>query len=103
MPDEIADLHYLQGFYANGNSLRAFPKQLLLLPILQKIDLSVNQIYEIPPNTATAFIDRHIFYNNKHISTELLTIQFVDFARARPMTEGERSDLLRKVFQASGW
>jgi hypothetical protein len=66
-------------------------------------NLFFDQIYEIPPNTATAFIDRHIFYNGKHISTELLTIKFVDFARARPMTEGERADLLRKVFQASGW
>jgi poly-gamma-glutamate synthesis protein (capsule biosynthesis protein) len=66
-------------------------------------NLFFDQIYEIPPNTATAFIDRHIFYNGKHINTELLTIKFVDFARARPMTEAEREVLLRKVFQASGW
>ena len=66
-------------------------------------NLFFDQIYEIPPNTATAFIDRHIFYNGKHISTELLTIKFVDFARARPMTPAEREELLRRVFQASGW
>ena len=66
-------------------------------------NLFFDQIYEIPPATATAFIDRHIFYNGKHISTELLTIMFVDFARARPMTAVEREDLLRRVFQASGW
>ena len=66
-------------------------------------NLFFDQIYETPPNTATAFIDRHFFYNGKHINTELLTIKFVDFARARPMTEAERADLLRKVFQASGW
>ena len=66
-------------------------------------NLFFDQIYEIPPNTATAFIDRHIFYNGKHISTELLTIQFVDYARARTMTTSERETLLRKVFQASGW
>jgi len=66
-------------------------------------NLFFDQIYEIPPNTATAFIDRHIFYNGKHISTELLTIQFLDFARARPMTWPEREELLQIVFEASGW
>ena len=66
-------------------------------------NLFFDQIYEIPPNTATAFIDRHVFYNGKHISTELLTIRFLDFARARPMTLTEREDLLRIVFAASGW
>lgn len=66
-------------------------------------NLFFDQIYEIPPNTATAFIDRHIFYNGKHISTELLTIKFEDFARARPMTPVEREALLRTVFAASGW
>ena len=66
-------------------------------------NLFFDQIYEIPPNTATAFIDRHIFYGGKHISTELLTIKFLDFARARPMTQPEREELLRIVFGASGW
>ena len=66
-------------------------------------NLFFDQIYEIPPNTATAFIDRHIFYNGKHISTELLTIKFLDFARARPMTQPEREQLLQIVFAASGW
>jgi poly-gamma-glutamate synthesis protein (capsule biosynthesis protein) len=66
-------------------------------------NLFFDQIYEIPPNTATAFIDRHIFYNGEHISTELLTIRFLDYARARPMTPAEREDLLRIVFSASGW
>jgi len=66
-------------------------------------NLFFDQIYEIPPHTASAFIDRHIFYNGKHISTELLTIKFEDFARARPMTAGERDVLLRTTFNASGW
>jgi poly-gamma-glutamate synthesis protein (capsule biosynthesis protein) len=66
-------------------------------------NLFFDQIYEIPPNTATAFIDRHIFYDGKHISTELVTIKFLDYARARPMTETEREELLRIVFAASGW
>ncbi len=66
-------------------------------------NLFFDQIYEIPPHTASAFIDRHIFYNGKHISTELLTIKFEDFARARPMNAGEREVLLRTTFSASGW
>jgi poly-gamma-glutamate synthesis protein (capsule biosynthesis protein) len=66
-------------------------------------NLFFDQIYEVPPHTASAFIDRHIFYNGKHISTELLTIKFEDFARARPMTVSERQMLLRTTFSASGW
>jgi poly-gamma-glutamate synthesis protein (capsule biosynthesis protein) len=66
-------------------------------------NLFFDQIYEIPPNTATAFIDRHIFYNGRHLNTELLTIKFLDFARARPMTAVERIELLDLVFDASGW
>jgi len=50
-----------------------------------------------------AFIDRHVIYNGKHISTELITIQFIDNARPRLMTEEERESLLTKVFTASGW
>ena len=66
-------------------------------------NLFFDQIYEIPPHTASAFIDRHIFYNGKHISTELLTIKFVDYARARPMTQSERERLLQTTFSASNW
>ena len=66
-------------------------------------NLFFDQVHQYPPNTAMAFIDRHIFYNGKHISTELLTIKFLDYARARPMTPAEREELLRIVFAASGW
>jgi poly-gamma-glutamate synthesis protein (capsule biosynthesis protein) len=55
------------------------------------------------PETNDAFIDRHIFYDGRYIGTELLTIRFVDMARARPMTPDERSALLKVIFQASGW
>jgi len=50
-----------------------------------------------------AFIDEHIFYENRYIGTRLVTIQFIDWARPRFMTEDERSELLRNVFFASGW
>jgi poly-gamma-glutamate synthesis protein (capsule biosynthesis protein) len=48
-------------------------------------------------------IDRHVFYDGRYISTELLPIQFVDYARSRPMTLEEASSLFQTLFQASGW
>ncbi len=51
----------------------------------------------------TAFIDRHVFYEGRLISTELLTIYLVDLARSRPMTLPERQQLLQTIFKASGW
>jgi len=53
--------------------------------------------------TDQAFIDRHVIYEGRHIGTEVLTTIFVDFARPRPMTVGERRTLLKMIFQASGW
>ncbi len=53
--------------------------------------------------TRQAFMDRHVFYQGRHISTELLTLQFIDNARPRPMTPEERRGLLETVFKASGW
>jgi hypothetical protein len=50
-----------------------------------------------------AFMDRHVFYAGRYISTELLTIKFIDFARPRLMTPEERQQLLQAVFSASGW
>jgi Bacterial capsule synthesis protein PGA_cap len=59
--------------------------------------------YDVSPATRQGFIDRHIFYDGRYIGTELLTIEFVDYARPRSMTTGERQDVLTKVFKASGW
>jgi len=65
-------------------------------------NLFFDQYLEGEPNRQ-AFLDRHVFYDGRYISTELLTIHFVDLARARPMTPQERSDLLETVFKAGGW
>jgi hypothetical protein len=65
-------------------------------------NLFFDQVFSMDA-TRKAFIDRHVFYNGRYIGTELLTIYFVDYARARPMTTIERQDLLRTVFSASGW
>ncbi len=50
-----------------------------------------------------AFLDRHIIYNGRYISTELIPIRFVDMARPRPMTAEERAAFLEVMFAASGW
>ncbi|MBS3751916.1 MAG: CapA family protein [Anaerolineales bacterium] len=53
--------------------------------------------------TDKAFLDLHVFYQNRHLNTELITIQFVDDAKTRFMTEKERKDLLSYVFNLSNW
>lgn len=50
-----------------------------------------------------AFIDRHIFYDGRYISSELLTVILEDYARLRPMTIQERQTLLTKIFQMASW
>jgi poly-gamma-glutamate synthesis protein (capsule biosynthesis protein) len=53
--------------------------------------------------TRKELITRHIFYDNRYISTELLTAMLEDYARPRPMTEQERIELLTDLFTVSGW
>jgi len=48
-------------------------------------------------------IDRHVFYDGRYISTELSPIEFVDYARSRPMTLEEANSLLQNLFQVSDW
>jgi hypothetical protein len=65
-------------------------------------NLFFDQFYEGLP-TRQATIDRHVFYAGRYISTELLTIQFIDLAQARPMTTAERQELLEIIFSRSNW
>ena len=65
-------------------------------------NLFFDQYYEgIPMRQAT--IDRHVFYDGRYISTELLTIEFIDLAQSRPMTTEEHQALLEIVFENSNW
>jgi hypothetical protein len=59
--------------------------------------------YDLCPACRQGLIDRHVFYDGRYISTELLPIQFVDYARSRPMTVDEANSLLQALFSASGW
>jgi poly-gamma-glutamate synthesis protein (capsule biosynthesis protein) len=49
-------------------------------------------------NTRKGFIDRHIFYNGRYVSTEILTYIIEDYAQPRPMTETERLQFLEMIF-----
>ena len=53
------------------------------------------------PETADAFIDRHIFYDGRYINTELLTIRFTNNALSHYMTADERTPLLSRIFEVS--
>lgn len=59
--------------------------------------------YDLCPACRQGLIDRHVFYNGRYISTELLPIQFIDYSRSRPMTVDEANTLLQELFSASGW
>ncbi len=59
--------------------------------------------YGLCPACRQGLIDDHVFYDGRYISTELLPIQFVDYARSRPMTLEEANELFRSLFNASGW
>jgi hypothetical protein len=49
------------------------------------------------------FLDRHVFYGGRYISTELLTAMLEDWAQPRPMISLERMEFLRDIFEASEW
>ena len=59
--------------------------------------------YGLCPACEQGVIDRHVFYNGRYISTELLPTQFIDYARPRPMTVDEANSLFQALFSASGW
>ncbi len=54
-------------------------------------------------DTRKEFIDRHVFYQGRYISTQLFAAELEDYAQPRPMTQSERADFLSTLFKASGW
>ncbi len=51
--------------------------------------------------TDWGFIDRHVFYQGRHISTELLTIRFLDRVKATWATPEERVEMLEIIFDTA--
>ncbi len=49
------------------------------------------------------FIDLYVFYEGRHISTELRTALLEDYAQPRPMTDEERLVFLADIFANSLW
>ncbi len=83
--------HQAQGFeFYNGGFIHYGPGNLFF-----------DQMWS--QETRREFIDRHIFYDGRHISTELLTAMLEDWSQPRPMTPEERSEFLATIFSASGW
>ncbi len=66
-------------------------------------NLFFDQMDEPIQGTRREFIDRHVIYEGRHISTQLLTAMLEDHAQPRPMTPDEREALLRDAFNASTW
>jgi poly-gamma-glutamate synthesis protein (capsule biosynthesis protein) len=54
-------------------------------------------------DTRDGFVDRHVFYDGRYISTELVSYMIEDYSRPRLMTESERQVFLKKIFSAGGW
>jgi hypothetical protein len=54
-------------------------------------------------DTRNVFIDRHVIYDGRYISTELLTYIIEDYSRPRLMTGEERLKMLNEIFSAGGW
>ncbi len=57
---------------------------------------------QMEPHNIREFYDRHIIYNGKYISTELLTATLTDWSKPVPMKLKDRQALLDEIFSASG-
>ncbi len=85
--------HFPQGFAFEGDSFIHYGLG----------NLFFDQMDTPVAGTRREFADRHVFYDGRHISTELLTYMLEDYARPRPMTPAERAALLQEIFLASDW
>ena len=54
-------------------------------------------------NTSRAMIARHVIYQGRHISTEIITIYFADFSEPLYLLGEERARFLQQIFAASDW
>jgi poly-gamma-glutamate synthesis protein (capsule biosynthesis protein) len=64
-------------------------------------NLFFDQMQSVP--NRQELLDRHVFYDGRWISTELLTAYLEDWSQPRPMTAEERSAFLGRIFRLSGW
>lgn len=83
--------HMPQGFEFYGDGLIHYGPGNLFFDQMWSLD------------TRREFIDRHIFYDGRYVSTVLHTAMLEFFAQPRPMTAAERSQFLTEMFRASRW
>ena len=50
-----------------------------------------------------ALVARHVIYDQRYLSTEIITIYFEDFSKPLYLTGEGREQLLEEVFEASNW
>lgn len=68
------------------------------------IDYGLGNLFFDQPEyyiTYDGFIQKHFFYQGRHISTQLLTITLEETAKPRLMTPEERQKFLNDIFEAS--
>ncbi len=83
--------HWPQGFDFHGDGFIHYGLGNLFFDQMQRLEYRQE------------FLDRHVFYDGRHVSTELLTAMLEDYARPRPMTPEERRQLLQATFAVSEW
>lgn len=54
-------------------------------------------------DTDKTFLDRIVFYDGRMLNIELLTAQFVDWAKPKWTTPEQREYMLQKLFEVSDW
>jgi poly-gamma-glutamate synthesis protein (capsule biosynthesis protein) len=97
-PDIIqgSQAHRPQGFEFVGNTLIHYGTGNLFF---DQMDNPVNG--QVIVGQRNEFYDRHIFYDGKYISTELLTGMLYDYSQPHLMTPDERTAFLQEIFGVS--
>jgi hypothetical protein len=54
-------------------------------------------------NIRQEFVDEHVIYDGRYISTRIHTFLLMDYSRPRPMDAAERAKFLSYYFEQSGW
>jgi hypothetical protein len=54
-------------------------------------------------NIRQEFVDEHVIYDGRYISTRIHTFLLMDYSRPRPMDAAERAKFLHYYFEQSGW
>lgn len=63
----------------------------------------IDQYDNVIVQTSWEIIQRHTFYNGRHLNVELLTAKLENYSQPRPMSIEEREEFLSQLFDASKW